>query len=100
MYYNMHTLFRAHILSVYFMYTIPLSIYNITITYCILLYTIIYDPVEDEMTLILSGAVLGALSGLAQIYANKYIERRKERREAAALAAAASGEGTIAAAGL
>ena len=84
----------------YFMYTIPLSIYNITITYCILLYTIIYDPVEDEMTLILSGAVLGALSGLAQIFANKYIERRNVRRDAAALAAAASGEGTVAAAGI
>ena len=52
------------------------------------------------MTLILSGAVLGALSGLAQIFANKYIERRNVRRDAAALAAAASGKGTVAAAGI
>ena len=96
----MHMLFRVHILSVYFLYTKPLSIYNITITYYILLYLSYMPPTEDEMTLILSGAVLGALSGLAQIYANKYIERRKERREAAALAAAASGEGTVAAAGI
>ena len=92
-------LFLVHILSVYFLYTIPLSMYNITITLYYI--SLIYDPIEDEMTLILSGAVLGALSGLAQIYSNKYIERRKERREAAALAAAAaSGEGTVAAAGI
>jgi len=37
---------------------------------------------EDELTLILSGAVLGALSGLCQIWANKWTEKRdKERKQ-------------------
>ena len=36
---------------------------------------------EDELTLILSGAVLGALSGLCQIWANKWSERREKEKE-------------------
>lgn len=35
---------------------------------------------EDELTLILSGAVLGALSGLLQIWANKWGERREKEK--------------------
>lgn len=35
---------------------------------------------EDELTLILSGAVLGALSGLCQIWANKWSERREREK--------------------
>ena len=100
MYHNMRRILFC-ILYIYLAYNFILRIL-ITYPHTITLYSIslVYSPIEDEMTLILIGAVLGALSGLAQIYANKYMERRRERREAAALAAAASGSGTVAAAGI